>query len=63
MKKLYKWIRKKIFHYLRINTGKIISWRDKDRVAIGFKCDCCGEIDGEVIIYKLTDEELELTKE
>jgi len=39
-KKLYH----KLEHLCQTNTGRVISWHDKDYVYISFKCDTCDEI-------------------
>lgn len=35
-----------IAHLLRMNEGKVISWREKDNIFVGFECSGCKKIQG-----------------
>lgn len=49
IKKILHWFS----HKMQTNTGKVVSWRNKDLIHIGFKCDICGEIDSKsIVVYK-----------
>lgn len=45
MRKFLHWIA----HLLGWNEGKVVSWRDKDNIYIGFRCDGCETIDHKTI--------------
>ena len=45
MKKFLHWVS----HKLGWNEGKVVSWRDNNKIYIGFRCDYCETIDSKTI--------------
>jgi hypothetical protein len=45
IKSFFLWVIHSIAHLLGWNEGKVISWREKNEVYIGFECSC-GKISG-----------------
>lgn len=47
----------RLMHIFKLNTGRVVTWRDDQYVYVGFQCDGCGSID-EKTIDKITSVEI-----